>query len=143
MTLTLVGEAFAKPGTEFAYLGLQPECEGCKLRAVCHDLKPAGRYRVAAVRDKRHECPADFFEGGMRLVEVEEVAIPGSVPLAATKGTGWTQHFEECGAVCLFKKFCKPAAIPEGTACAIESVGEKVQCKVGRELRFARLRPAR
>jgi len=142
VTLTLVGEAFAKPGVEFTYVGTQPECAGCRLKTVCHDLAANRPYRVAKVRDVHHECPAGFFEGGMRLVEVEPVTPRGVIPESALKGVGITQRFEECGAICLYKRFCRPAAVPEGTMCTIESVGEKVECKVGRELRFARLKPA-
>lgn len=139
--MTLVGEEWAKPGVQFEYAGLAPECESCKLRKVCHDLEPGMRYRITATRDVHHDCPAGFFEGGLRVASVEPVPIPATIPLSARRGTATTHSFEECGAACLYKKFCKPAGVPNGTKCRIVEVGEPVTCYVGRELLFAKLVP--
>lgn len=143
--VTLVGEATAKAGARFAYLGPAPECDGCKLRAVCHakELAVHREYEVAAVRDVRHECPAGFFEGGMRVAEVRAVPVMGTIPASAVRGSAVTHAFEECGAVCLFRRFCDAPALPEGADCAIKEIQGPVDCKVGRDLRFALLEPRR
>lgn len=143
--LTLVGERSAKPGARFEYLGLAPECAGCKLKPVCHapGLQAHREYEVASVRGVHHDCPADFFEGGLRVAEVLPVPVRATIPASALRGNAVTHAFEECGAVCLFKKYCNTAALPQGADCAIKKVEGPVECKAGRDLRFALLEPRR
>jgi uncharacterized protein (UPF0179 family) len=143
--VTLVGEAQAKPGARFEYLGLAPECEPCRLRAVCHakELSLHREYEVKAVRGVHHECPAGFFEGGMRVAEVGPVPVRSTIPASALRGTGVTHAFEECGAACLFRRLCDTPALPAGADCTIKEVQGPVACKVGRDLRFALLEPRR
>lgn len=143
MVLTLVGERAAKPGARFEYLGLAPECQPCKLRQVCHaaGLQVHREYEVRSVRGVHHECPADFFEGGMRVAEVEPVPVLGTIPASALRGNAVTHGFEECGAICLFHKYCDTPALKQGQDCAIKEVQGPVDCKVGRDLRFALLEP--
>lgn len=143
--LTLVGERFARPGATFEYLGPVPACAPCKLKPVCHnkELQAHRAYEVVAARDVHHPCPADFFDGGMRVAEVKPLPVEGTIPASAVRGTAVTHRFEECGAACLFRRHCDTPALPPGTDCAIAGVGEPVACKVGRELRFARLEPRR
>lgn len=146
MTVTLVGELSAKDGATFEYLGMAPACESCKLRAVCHPatLHKHRTYRVVSVRKVHHACPADFFEGGMRVAEVEAMPAESTISAStAARSTAVTHTFEECGAICLFKKFCNTPAIPQGTDCKIVQVQGPVDCKVGRDLRFATLEPRR
>lgn len=145
MVVTLVGERSAREGASFEYLGMAPECEPCKLRSVCHApaLKRHRSYEVIAVRAVHHECPAGFFEGGMRVVQVRPLPVAATISASALRGTGVMHKFEECGAVCLFRKFCDTPALAPGTDCRIVSVGEAVDCKVGRDLRFAKLEPVR
>jgi uncharacterized protein (UPF0179 family) len=141
--VTLVGERSAKPGARFEYLGMAPECEACKLRGVCHakELMVRREYEVSAVRSIHHDCPADFFEGGMRVAEVEPVPVRTTIPVSALRGTGVTHSFEECHAVCLFHKFCDTPALKQGQDCTIKEVQGPVECKVGRELRYALVEP--
>jgi uncharacterized protein (UPF0179 family) len=145
MVLTLVGASAAKTGARFEYLGMAPECHGCKLKQVCHapGLAPHREYEVRSVRDVRHACPADFFEGGMRVAEVQALPVRGTIPASALRGNAVTHAFEECGAVCLFKRFCNTPALAPGADCAIKAIQEPVECKVGRDLRFALLEPRR
>jgi len=139
--LTLVGESAAKPGARFEYGGMVPECAGCKLKTVCHakELQAHREYEVKTVRNVHHECPAGFFDGGLRVAEVQAVPIRGTIPVSAMRGTAVTHAFDECGAVCLFRKYCDTPALPSGADCTIKEVQGPVDCKVGRELRFALL----
>lgn len=143
--MTLVGEAVAKPGATFEYLGLAAACEPCKLRQVCHApaMQPHRAYKVVEVRKVRHPCPADFFEGGLRVAEVEPLPVEATIPASALRGTGVTHAFEECGAVCLFRRLCDTPALGQGTDCRMVEVRGPVDCKVGRDLRFASLEPRR
>jgi uncharacterized protein (UPF0179 family) len=145
VVVTLVGQAGAKVGATFEYLGLAPACEPCKLKQVCHapGLQKHRAYRVVEVRKVRHACPADFFEGGMRVAEVEPLPIAATIPASALRGTGVTHTFEECGAVCLYRKLCDTPALAQGTDCRMVEVAGPVDCKVGRDLRFASLEPRR
>jgi hypothetical protein len=146
MTVTLVGERAAKEGATFEYLGMAPECESCKLRAVCHPatLHKHRLYRVIGVRKVQHACPADFFEGGMRVAEVEVLPVPSTIAAStAARSTAVTHTFEECGAVCLFRRLCDTPALAHGADCRIVEVQGSVDCKVGRDLRFALLEPRR
>lgn len=143
MTITLVGERAARPGATFEYLGLAPECAPCKLKPVCHakDLVKHRTYQVVSVREVHHECPADFFEGGLRVAEVKPMPVEGTIPASALRGTAVTHRFEECGAVCLWRRFCDTPALAPGTDCRMVEVRGPVDCKVGRDLRFATLEP--
>jgi uncharacterized protein (UPF0179 family) len=142
--LTIVGEKLARPGLAFRYQGETDEgCAACKLRGVCHGgLKPNREYRIKAVRPVTHDV-CHVFEGKVQVVEVEEKPLPVrvAIPAAATRGTGVANRFEECGAACLYKALCNPAALPPGVTAQIERVEGEVPCLVGRKLRFALVRP--
>lgn len=144
--LTLVGERFARGGATFEYLGPAPACAPCKLKGVCHPaaMRPHESFRVVAVRDVHHACPADFFDGGLRVAEVERMPVAATIPTAtAARSTAVTHAFEDCGAVCLFRRLCDTPALPQGADCRIVEVQGAVDCKAGRDLRFALLEPRR
>ena len=145
MVLTLVGERFAKEGATFEYVGPAPACAPCKLKQVCHPaaLLPHRPYQVTAVRAVRHPCPAGFFDGGLRVAEVAPLPVETTIPAAAARGTGVTHHFDDCGAVCLFRRLCDTPALKEGADARIVAVGDVVPCKAGRDLRFATVEPQR
>jgi len=144
MRLTVVGEALAKKGLVFRYQGeTDPGCASCKLRAVCHgSLKAERDYRIVAPRPVKHDV-CHVFEGKVQVVEVEETPLPVrvAIPVAATRGTGWSKKFEECGASCLLKQHCNPAALQEGVTAKIDKVEGDVPCLVGRKLKFALVSP--
>ena len=144
MPLTVIGEKLATPGLAFRYEGeTDPGCAGCKLRAVCHGgLKAHRDYRIKAVRPVQHDV-CHVFEGKVQIVEVEEAPLPVrvAIPVSATRGTGVSKHFEECGAACLFKQHCNPVALPAGATAKIEKVEGDVPCLVGRKLKFALVSP--
>ena len=145
MTLTVVGEKLAKPGTVFTYKGeTDPGCAACKLHKVCHAgvLKKERDYVVTGVRPVQHDV-CHVFEGKVQIVEVEPKPLPVKVaiPVSATRGTGVSKHFDECGASCLFKQYCNPVALQPGVTAQLEKVEGDVPCLVGRKLKFAWVRP--
>ena len=145
MTLTVVGESLAKPGTVFTYKGeTDPGCASCKLHKVCHTgaLKKERDYVITGVRPVMHDV-CHVFEGKVQIVEVEPKPLPVrvAIPASATRGTGVSKHFDECGAICLLKKYCDPAALRPGVTAQLEKVEGEVPCLVGRKLRFAWVRP--
>lgn len=144
MKLTIVGEKLARPGLVFAYAGeTDPGCKACKLHKVCHgDLEEHREYRVKAARPVKHNV-CHVFEGDVQIVEVEEAPLPVrmTIPVASTRGTGVTKHWEECGASCLLKSQCNPPALAEGRTASIVKVEGDVPCLVGRRLKFATVEP--
>lgn len=145
MALTVVGEALARKGLTFRYEGeTDPGCAACKLHKVCHakELKPGREYVVKAVRDVKHDV-CHVFEGKVQIVEIEPKPLPlrVAIPVAATRGTGYSKRFDECGAACLLKQHCNPKALPEGVTAKILKVDGDVACLVGRKLRFATVAP--
>jgi len=143
--LTVIGETLARPGLVFRYQGqTDPGCASCKLLKVCHskDLKPGRDYVIKAARPVKHDV-CHVFEGKVQVVEIEEQPLPvrAAIPVSATRGTGVSNHFEECGASCLFKACCNPAALPRGVTAQIEKIEGDVPCLVGRKLKFALVRP--
>lgn len=140
-----MGEKLATPGLQFRYLGdNDPGCGACKLYKVCHGagLKKGRDYVVTRVRDVKHDV-CHVFEGKVQVVEVDPKPLPVrvAIPLAATRGTGVSKHWEECGAACLMKQYCNPAALAPGVTAALEKVEGDVPCLVGRKLKFAWVRP--
>lgn len=144
MPLTVVGRALAKPGTVFRYDGeTDPGCAGCKLRKACHSgLKPGREYVITGVRPVEHDV-CHVFEGKVQLVEIDPRPLPlrVAIPVAATRGTGVSNGWEECGAACLQKPWCSAPALPKGQIARIEKVEGEVPCLVGRRLRYAIVRP--
>lgn len=144
MKLTILGEKLAKPGTVFTYTGDNDAgCSACKLHKVCHgDLKLHREYRVTGVRPVKHRV-CHVFEGDVQVVEIDEKPLPVrvAIPVSATRGTGVTKRWEECGAACVHKRACNPAALAEGQGAAIRTVEGDVPCLVGRKLKFALVDP--
>lgn len=64
------------------------------------------------------------------------------IPASATRGTGVSKRWEECGASCLLKRQCNPPQLAEGTTAQLVEVQGDVPCLVGRKLKFALVRPA-
>ena len=145
MTLTVIGENLAKKGLVFRYAGeTDPGCGPCKLYKVCHGagLKKDRDYTITNVRPVKHEV-CHVFEGKVQIVEVDPKPLPVKVaiPVSATRGTGVSKHWVECGAACLLKQYCNPAALLPGVTAQLDKVGGDVPCIVGRKLKFAIVRP--
>ncbi len=141
-TLTVVGERLAREGATFRYEGWLPACEGCKVRKVCHQLEEGRHYAVTEVRDVKHDV-CDVFDGLVQVVEVEEAPIPLNVPASALRGTGRDHAWDPCGVPCPYKEHCDPPGLEAGTNVRFVDVeeDEAVDCKVGRDLRLARVEP--
>lgn len=141
MGLTVVGETLAKKGLVFRYEGeTDPGCAACKLHKVCHapGLKVGREYRVNEVRPLQHDV-CHVFEGKVQVVGIEPAPLPVKVaiPVSATRGTGYSKRWEECGAACLYKQYCNSPALKEGEPAQLLEVQGDVNCLVGRKLKFA------
>jgi uncharacterized protein (UPF0179 family) len=146
VALTVIGETLAKKGLVFRYEGeTDPGCAACKLYKACHKsgLQKGREYRINEVRAVKHDV-CHVFEGKVQLVAVEPQPLPirVTIPVSATRGTGVSKRWEECGAVCLLKQYCDPSALAEGQTAQLVKVEGEVPCLVGRKLRFAWVQPS-
>lgn len=145
MGLTVVGQNLARKGLTFRYEGeTDPGCVKCKLHKVCHgNLQPGREYAIKDVRPVTHDC-CHVFEGKVQVVEVDPTPLPVrvAIPVTALRGTGVSKHWDECGASCLLKRHCNPAALKDGETARILKVEGDVPCLVGRKLKFALVDPS-
>lgn len=135
VVITLVGEMLAKKGVSFVYAGPLSECRDCKLKTVCFNLDVGRWYRVGSVRNKHHECKV--YEGGVRVVEVDAIGIPASVP-SKSAIEGATVSFEPrlCDVIsCGSYRLCHPTGLVGGMKFQISDVTGEVSCQNGYPLR--------
>lgn len=135
VVITLVGEMQAKKGETFVYCGPLSECRECKLKTVCFNLDVGRWYSVSSVREKHHDCK--IHEGGVRVVEVEAVGIPASVPTrTAIEGTTLSFEPRQCDSIsCESYRLCHPTGISGGMKYQVLQVLGDVDCEDGRPLK--------
>ena len=141
--ITLIGKALAREGAEFVYKGEVYECEGCRLKKVCHNLLPRRRYRIVGVRTATlHSCPVHM--DGAFTVEVVEATVPAAVSAERTilnstivYGPGCTQSD------CIHFDLCNPEGIvpDEGYRIAEIDNGTIISCELGKRVKRVLLSP--
>lgn len=130
--VTIVGSVYAKPGTQFVYMGRADQCESCTIARVCHNLETGRRYEVVAIRAASHRCPVHH--GGAVTVDVTEAPVEIRVsPDVARKNTTILMKFPECDEACDFFAACHPAGVMEGQKYIITEVLESdpIACRTG------------
>ena len=126
----------AREGTEFIYVGVAPQCRGCRLKMVCSNLKAGRRYQISSVRDKEHIC--DLYEGGVVAVEIEKQPIETTINKDSAEGTSVTYTGVDCDLVgCRHYALCHPG-VEEKKYNIIEAL-ETVECPKGYALKRVRL----
>ena len=135
MAITLVGKAIAKEGSEFYYIGPAEECDGCKLRNVCHNLEEGTRYRVTSVRGQEHAC-ALLDDEPVVAVEVEKTATPAILPKKGLlEGITITYSVSKCDEIgCPNYGLCHPVGKTEGSKYSVSRMGKDVECPRGDRL---------
>lgn len=137
--ITLVGERQAKVDREFVYRGPQPECRPCKVKAACLNQEIGRRYRIAKVREVRHECLLN--EEHARVVEV--VPAPPECSLssrAAVEGAMLTYEKIICAnAACPNYRTCHPIGIEPGMRIRVVEVGDELDCPLGYSIASAKV----
>jgi uncharacterized protein (UPF0179 family) len=122
ITITLIGSKLAKKGTEFIYRGPQPECEKCKLKAVCLNLDKGKKYTVVALRTGgEHEC----FLHDTSVRAVEASPSPVAVVIESRKafnGSKLTYEEPACDKACPSYEGCHPAGLVNGEKYTISEV---------------------
>ncbi|WP_373838458.1 UPF0179 family protein [Methanospirillum sp.] len=130
--ITIVGSVYAKPGTQFVYIGRADQCESCTIAQVCHNLESGRRYEVLAIRAASHHCPVH--QGGAVTVDVTDAPVEMRIsPELAQKNTTIVMKFIECDEACDFFAACHPPGVVEGQKYIITEVLESdpVPCRTG------------
>lgn len=140
MTITLIGEKLAKEGLEFTFGGCLSKCQNCEIKNSCCGLEKNKWYRITSVRDKAHKCK--IHDGDVKVVEVEEIPIETALDgRSVIEGSVITFEAEDCDDMeCEFYRLCHPAGIKEGGKYNVTSVGEKIDCPKGYNLKKAELK---
>ena len=135
MAITLVGKAIAKEGSEFYYIGPAEECDGCKLRNVCHNLEEGTRFRVTSVRGQEHAC-ALLEDEPIVAVEVEKTTTPAILPKKGLlEGITITYSVSKCDEIgCPNYGLCHPVGKTEGSKYSVSRMGKDVECPRGDRL---------
>ena len=142
--VTLVGVTLAKPGFEFVYEGcVCAECEGCRVRKVCHSLQPGKKYRVATVRSNiRQDCPTHHEAVvAVDVVEAPVVALINADMAIVNSRISYEFSCPRTG--CRSYRLCYPDGIIEGEKYVVgEILGNAPEpCERGRPLKLVELRP--
>jgi uncharacterized protein (UPF0179 family) len=126
--LTVIGEGQIEAGYVFVYLGPLSECKECRVKNICFNLDKGKRYRVVGSRKMKHDCKVH--EGGVQVVEVEEVPWEACVPdKGLVEGSAATLSPAECRRVgCPHYRLCIPIGVEKGIKVHILELGEKVEC---------------
>lgn len=151
MAITLVPEAYAKPGARFTFRGPNDgkavagtntgeECAACPFTKLCFGLVPGRTYEVSAKRGVTHPC--ELHEGGrVHVVTVEQTDMPSTVETRLLRGTAahWTPI--PCGRPdCANYALCHPVGPAPGAKYAITEQAGRLECPAGYELTRVRLK---
>ena len=137
--ITLIGEAQARIGNRFYFIGPLTECRECRLRGVCFNLEPGSLYEVVRLRDTTHECPVH--EGSVKVVEVERKPIAAAVVQKhAIDGSVITFEARPCDDMgCENRIYCTPVSIKDGTKLRISEIIGDIECPKGENLTLVKL----
>jgi len=138
--VTLIGEKLAEKDKEFIYLGPNNECRNCKLKTVCFNLKPNRHYKITEVRNKKHNC--NVFEGGVVVVEVQELPIVTTIDKKLSKGSKTKIEKKDCKSIgCPFYDLCTNKAVQKDKKYKITKIyKENIDCPMGYNLQKAELK---
>ncbi|CAD6494066.1 MAG: hypothetical protein LAKADJCE_00627 [Candidatus Argoarchaeum ethanivorans] len=141
--ITLIGTRLAIVGNEFIFYGPAAECEGCKLKNTCNNLKVGNKYRIASVKKEQvHKCA--IHDIGVYAVEV----VPGqTVALVDSKkafnGSKIVYEPPDCSEFdCADYDRCHPVGLNVGDKYTIVELlnEERPQCQMGYSLKAVALK---
>ena len=137
--ITLVGEAQARTGNRFYFMGPQTDCKECRLRGVCFNLEPGRQYEIVSVRDTHHDC--EVHDGGVRVVEVEKKPTMSCVSKkVAIEGSIITFDESDCARMgCEHWPHGHPIGIKAGEKLTVTDTVGKVDCPIRDDLVLVKL----
>ena len=137
--VTLIGERIAEKDLIFTYQGNLKECQDCKLKNICFNLKPYHRYKIKKVREKRHSC--SVHDGDVIVVEVEKLPLLAAIDKKYSKGSKITMKKRDCDLrSCEFFDICMSKAIKKDKKYKIKNVLQPIPCKKGYDLQQVELK---
>ncbi len=137
--VTLIGEKLAKEGLEFAFGGCLSRCQSCEIKNSCCGLEKNKWYKVTSVRENSHEC--DVHNGSVKVVVVEDIPIHTSLKARGLiEGAIATLESKNCKSIdCKHYLLCNPPGVEPGGRYHVESVGKKIQCPKGLDIKEVEL----
>jgi hypothetical protein len=142
-SITLIGTRLAKIGNEFIFCGASAECEGCRLKNTCNNLKEGVKYRIVSIRNGQiHSCA--LHDTGVYAVEV--IPAPTIALVESKKAFNGSKIVYEppaCGKVeCEHYKRCHPPWLKMGEKYTIVELlrEESPECAAGYSLKAVVLR---
>ena len=121
--ITLIGTRLAKIGCEFIYRGPADDCESCRIKNVCLNLRKGTKYRIVNLRPGVvHDCAVH--EGGVKTVEVVETPVIANVDARkAIKGSKIVYSPPKCvHRKCSMRDACMPEGMQDGDRYLITEV---------------------
>ncbi len=135
--ISLIGVDLAKEGLEFTFVEPLKGCTECRIKNVCFNLEPGMSYRITKVREKENPCFV-FNRDKVNTIEVEPVddylnAMNG---MKLQEGSTFKTTSLECDRItCPNIETCNLMHVKEGKKAKIVSIGNKVDCPRGLDLR--------
>ncbi len=137
--VTLIGEHLAREGMEFVFGGCLSKCKSCEIKNSCCGLEKDRWYKITGVRNKKHDCK--IHHGDVTVVEVEKIPVKTAVSgRTVIEGSVVTFEKKNCKEFdCKNYMLCNPAGIDKKQKYDVKSVGEKIDCKKGYDLKKVEL----
>ncbi len=134
--VTLVGERMAKEGETFVFVGPQPACRECGLKAACLSLERGRLYEILKARDVHHPDACRYHENGVRVVEVGPAQVSASLKARlAVEGSTVEYTRPVCSNhACEHYGRCHPEGLVGPTAVRVIGVGKKLSCPLEYDL---------
>ena len=121
--ITLIGTKLAKVGCEFVYKGPADDCDPCRIKNVCLNLRKGAKYRIVNLRPGVvHDC--EIHDGGVKTVEVVESPITANVDARkAIKGSKIVYSTPKCvHKKCGMRDACIPEGVQDGDRYVVTEV---------------------
>lgn len=135
--ISLIGVDLAKEGLEFTFVEPLKGCTECRIKNVCFNLEPGTSYRITKVREKENPCFV-FNKDKVNTIEVEPLDefLNAQNGMKLQEGSTIKATSLECKQfTCPNIEVCNLIHIKEGRKARINSIGEKVDCPKGLDLR--------
>lgn len=132
--VTLVGEALARAGHKFINDRPCEVASTCPVAKACQNLPWGRSFEVTRIRTVHHDV-CTVHEGGVRVVEVDELPIMASLEASKTRGTmaHWSPpvcHIRGCPNW----DRCFPLGLTPGGEYELAAVEGKLACPMGYHL---------
>lgn len=135
--ISLIGADLAKEGLEFTFVEPLKECTECRIKNVCFNLEQGMSYRITGVREKENPCLI-FNKEKVNTIEVEPLNdfLNAQNGMKLQEGSTFKAISLECDYItCPNIETCNLIHIKNGKKAKILSIGDKVDCPKGLDLR--------